>query len=139
MKIDGPNRVTGPQGPKKTSKTGGSGFALETQDGQATRAPASLGAASGLTGVDALLALQGEMDGSGRKKRMAARATDLLDILDDIKISLLAGGYPREALPRLLTILDRQRETVMEPGLQAVLDEIELRARVEAAKLERAA
>jgi hypothetical protein len=139
MKIEGPRRSSATSGPKRAGQPRGDGFQLEDTGGTgATKASAALGATRGLSGVDALLALQGEMDGSARRKRMTDRAGDLLDILDEIKLTLLSGAYPKSTLPRLLDALERQREDVMDPRLQTVLDEIELRARVEAAKLEAA-
>jgi hypothetical protein len=49
---------------------------------------------------------------------------------------LLAGGIPRATLNRLANAVTRRRESFADPHLQSVLDEIELRAHVELAKLE---
>ena len=49
---------------------------------------------------------------------------------------LLAGGIPRATLNRLATAVTRRHEVFADPKLQDVLDEIELRAHVELAKLE---
>jgi hypothetical protein len=45
------------------------------------------------------------------------------------------GGVSRATLTRLLSLVNVEREDFVDPGLAAVLDEIELRARVELAKL----
>jgi hypothetical protein len=57
-------------------------------------------------------------------------------VLDRIRDGLLSGGIPRATLYRLAAALNRRQECFVEPQLQAVLDEIDLRARVELAKLE---
>ena len=49
---------------------------------------------------------------------------------------LLAGGIPRLTLNRLASAVSARRDGFSDPKLQSVLDEIELRARVELAKLE---
>jgi hypothetical protein len=49
---------------------------------------------------------------------------------------LLAGGIPRATLNRLAAAVTRRHEAFADPKLQDVLDQIELRAHVELAKLE---
>jgi len=58
----------------------------------------------------------------------------MLDILDEIKLSLLMGQLPKAKLSRLLSVVERQNGTFNDPRLGEVLAEIELRARVELAK-----
>ena len=50
----------------------------------------------------------------------------------------LAGGIPRVTLNKLAHAVSRRQEGFADPKLQNVLDEIELRAKVELAKLEQA-
>ncbi len=57
-------------------------------------------------------------------------------MLDEVRDGLLAGGIPRGTLNRLATAVSRRQEGFADPKLQGVLDEIELRAWVELAKLE---
>ena len=57
-------------------------------------------------------------------------------MLDEVRDGLLAGGIPRATLNRLATAVSKRQEGFSDPKLQGVLDEIELRARVELAKLE---
>jgi hypothetical protein len=61
------------------------------------------------------------------------RGTNLLDILDGIKADLLVGIITAERLDALVQELSVYRDRT-EPGLDAVLDDIELRVRVELAK-----
>lgn len=97
--------------------------------------PTSAAAAAGLATVDALLALQGEESPAERRRRHARRGHDLLDGLDRLKAALLAGRVPAEALARLAERLALAQGSSGDPGLDAVVDQIALRAAVELAKL----
>ena len=97
----------------------------------AATAPASLGS------LDALMALQGAPDAMERRRRARQRADALLDVLDELRIGLLDGRVPAAALSRLSQTLAQKRESSDDPALDALLDEIEVRAEVEKAKLER--
>lgn len=100
----------------------------------------SAGSVSGtgaLGRVDALLALQevsSETEGDTRGRR---RAEDLLDRLDELRLALLAGRLPPAVIERLAALVAAQRAQVRDPRLGRILDEIELRAAVELAKLGR--
>lgn len=88
------------------------------------------------TGIEAILALQavgGPLEG---KKKALRRGRALLDALDEIKADLLVGQVSAERLDALTTMLSQLRER-SEPALDAVLDDIDLRVRVELAKLGR--
>jgi hypothetical protein len=83
--------------------------------------------------LDAILALQSVGDVMGGKKRAVKRGTALLDLLDGIKADLLIGGITPDRLDALAQELSVFRDRT-EPGLDAILDDIELRVRVELAK-----
>ena len=86
-------------------------------------------------GLDALLALQGEEDVlTGRRRRQVKRSHEILDALDDLKVSVLGGDIDDEALLRLQTMITQHREDIQDDRLQGVLNEIETRACVELAK-----
>ena len=63
----------------------------------------------------------------------------MLDHLDAIRHGLLLGSIPRDKLNGLLAVVRERRDDVGDPRLAAVLDEIELRAAVELAKLDQLA
>jgi hypothetical protein len=86
--------------------------------------------------LDSILMLQGLDDSTDGKSRAAAHGEKLLDMLDEIRDGLLAGGVPRTTLNRLANAVTRRHDQFNDPKLQGVLDEIELRAHVELAKLE---
>lgn len=106
---------------------------------------AGAGATSAASGVkpvaalDSLLTIQQIPDAMTGRKRAMKRGADMLDILDDIKLSVLTGAVSRAKLGALLDVVERERDRAGDSGLEDVLDEIELRARVELAKFGKAA
>lgn len=88
---------------------------------------------SAVAPLDAILALQGVGDAMGGKRKAVKRGTNLLDILDGIKADLLVGIITPERLDALVEELSVYRDRT-EEGLDALLDDIELRVRVELAK-----
>jgi hypothetical protein len=92
-----------------------------------------MGATAGLDAILALQAVEGPLEG---RKRSVRRGRTLLDLLDGIKADLLAGGVSGDRLDALVASLAEFRERSL-PDLDAVLDDIELRVRVELAKLGR--
>lgn len=105
----------------------------------AGRSATGTSAASQASAIEGLLALQ-EVDEDGRGRRQAAEHGEaLLDRLDEIREALLTGRLNSATLDRLLVQVRRQRAAFTDPRLSEILDEIELRAAVELAKLGRAA
>jgi hypothetical protein len=140
MKITGPKgtgSATGPRGPRPA---GGGGFRLPELD-ETGGAASSGGVArtAGVVGVDALLALQDVGGPLERKRRAVGRASRILDVLDELKLALLDGGLNMSQLDRLRRAVRDERARTDDPKLEGLLDEIELRAAVEIAKLEQAA
>jgi hypothetical protein len=133
MRID-PNRpvkAAAARRGERTGATGASSFAdiLSAEPTATTASSAPVGTVGGL------LALQ-EVSGEGARRRQAtARGADLLDRLDDLRMGLLAGTLSGAKLAGLTRMVRSARLAVSDPALQEVLDEIELRAEVELAKL----
>lgn len=94
---------------------------------------------TGVMGMQSLLALQDIETPTDRRRRSVKRAGRLLDELDEIKIALLGGELGQVQLERLSRTIREQRSATEDPELEGLLDEIETRAAVELAKLERAA
>ena len=69
---------------------------------------------------------------SGTKKR----AHQILDRLEDVRMGLLMGQISKSDLMALSEILKAARETAVDPNLLELLDDIELRAKIELAKLD---
>ncbi len=137
MKVGGSGRIS-PSGIRSGgAKKAADGFRVD--QGAKAGASAGTGAASAMASVDALLALQGadgvEDAGSGRK-RAVKRAKKLLDVLEEIRLDLLSGRLPLTKLRTLMATLGERQHEFEDPALTALLEEIDLRARVELAKYE---
>lgn len=134
MKVDGSRPVDVARTLRgRSATTSASGFApIYAED---TKASSQTSGAASLSGVDALLALQGVPGPLGERAKAARRGRDILDLLDEVRIGMLEGAVSQGTLNRLLTLVEVKREEFTDPGLTGVLDEIDLRARVELAKL----
>jgi hypothetical protein len=141
MKVTGPGGIGSSSGPRPARGAGGEGegFRIVTPEAAPeTSQASSVSATRGVMGVEALLALQDVGGPLERKRRAVRRAGRILDVLDEIRIGLLEGGLNGADLDRLRRAVRDERERTDDPALEAVLDEIEVRAAVEAAKLEQA-
>ena len=139
MKVTGPGGIGSSSGARPARSAGGEGFRIATPQAAPEPGPAaSVSATRGVMGVGALLALQDVGGPLERKRRAVRRAGRILDVLDEVKLSLLEGGLSRTDLDRLRRAIRDERDSTEDPVLEAVLDDIELRAAVETAKLEQA-
>lgn len=134
MRIDGTGRVGAPLSTGSAKRSTGAAFSLQTgataREATGTRGAVSVG------GLETMLALQAVEDPLQRRRRAVKRGTSMLDALDSMKIALLDGAADAGQLAQLRSLVASQRDTSGDPGLEAVLDEIELRAAVEIAKRE---
>lgn len=112
----------------------GAGQARFTLVDEATESAPTVSGVSPIASVDALLAVQEVGMPGERRQHPGARGERLLDHLDEIRMGLLRGGIARGTLVELARELDVARAQVSDPRLAEVLDEIDLRARVELAK-----
>ena len=133
MRIESAQRITGSVAARRRGNGSGSGdFNLE-QPAEPT-AGTGARASAPVAALDTLIALQ-EVTGDGQERRRAVdRGQTLLDLLDALKLDVIAGIEDPRNLTRLRDLAGQQRDHVAEPQLQGVLDEIELRAAVELAK-----
>ena len=139
MKIEGPNKTSGPKGVSKAGpkKTGDGAFDSMISDTEETEAQTPVSRPSSIGSLDALLSLQEANSGTSEEamKKARKRASDLLDQLDKVKIGLLTGELPKSTLQQLAQTIATHRDQVIDPKLAEILDEIDLRAQVELAKL----
>ena len=85
--------------------------------------------------VDALSPVELEMADSD-KKHANSRAALILDRLEDIRQGLLIGAISKPRLEELAATIKETRDSALNPEMSDILDEIELRAKVELAKLQ---
>lgn len=134
MKVEGPGPIRPPTLRRAGKRTGaGRDFASELSTAEVQTATVS--GAAPLAAVDAVLALQEVPDAAEGRGRALRYGSDMLERLDDIRHGLLLGTIPREKLKGLVQMIQSRRERADDPRLAAILDEIELRAAVELAKL----
>ncbi len=116
------------------ARTGEGGFFIEDQP--ASGAASAAQSLSPSTGIDVLLALQAVDDPLLKKRKAMRRGNALLDALDAIQADLLIGRVSEGRLNQLMALVSQARERGL-PEIDPVLDDIELRARVELAKFGR--
>jgi len=139
MKITKPNQTKSTNTTHGTHPTAGGGFRLPEVGDAGNASPSSgVNRTAGVMGVDALLALQDVGGPLERKRRAVRRASRILDVLDEVKLALLDGNLSLGQLERLRRAIRDERGLTDDLKLEEVLDEIELRAAVEIAKLEQA-
>jgi hypothetical protein len=132
MRIYGPNGTTIGSPAANTRRTSSTGFALP--DAASTPESRSMAAPKAAGNIDALLTMQGIEDPVERRKRSVQRGKGALDVLDDLKIGLLSGNFDASTVSRLREAAANLKSSSGDPGLDAVLSEIELRVEVELAK-----
>jgi len=148
LKVEGPKSTSSVQragGARKAGPVGKAGeFAAELDrvaGADEATGPDAPEQVSGVMGVGSLLAAQNVgSDGSPdhkERQRRAQRGTEILDHLEDIRRGLLAGAVPKDRLAELAHMVREKRERGADPVISRLLDEIELRAEVELAKLSR--
>lgn len=135
MKVTG---TTGPGAPTSGKAARSSaGFSLGQTAGTASAAaPSASAAPSSVADVSALMALQGVEGPLEKRRRAVKRGAGLLDRLDEMKMALLSGETDGGVLDRLARALREERPDDGDADLNALLDQIDLRAEVELAKAE---
>lgn len=142
MKISnlGSTKATSSTGRKKrVSGSGDSDFADELRETGSTGASAAPMGAHGVGSIESILSVQEVPDATDDRSRSRARdyGEGLLDRLESIRRDILLGTISKDKLAELAHTLRARHAHSTDPQLNAILDEIELRARVEIAKLTR--
>lgn len=137
MKVTGPGTVQSNaiKRIRREGDKGGQAFAEHVSGDTQDVAAAAVGSAAPPTPIDALIAIQEVPDASTGRRRALLRGSSMLDLLDEVRVGLLSGIVPGGRLQSLLDSLKGRREAIEDPRLAQLIDEIELRASVELAKL----
>jgi hypothetical protein len=136
MRIDS-TQWGGPVSTRVGGNRSGAAFALSLPaESQQTARSAAAQPALALYDLQALIALQSFEEPKERRRRAVKRGFDLLDVLEGVKMDLLVGRVEVDRLERLVSMLGNKVETG-DPELDALMEDIDLRARVELAKLGR--
>ena len=143
MKVGSSGSTSGPQRVRKSDgkapRVEGAGFADLLGGPEGVGEAHAVEGAMSLSGVEAILAAQSVDPEGGRaaRQRLARRGEDVLDRLEGVRVGLLSGRVRKQDLAELARMVRSSREAGIDPRLGALLDEIELRAEVELAKLTR--
>ncbi len=138
MRIEGPRPTDNVRKSDKARKAGGaSGEFKSFLDGD-TAGASEAGSAPPVADVGSLLIAQAMEDPTERKarKRMRERADKLLGTLDGVQKGLVTGQLSTGQMDDVKRALAERRERIVDPKLTEILDEVELRAHVELAKME---
>ena len=137
MKVDKTGSVSSTTGPRRSDR------ASSAQPGEFSRyleqpeGASPVSANNAIGSVDALLAAQSvEATGEEERRQARTRGNEILDRLDELRHGLLAGTLTRGQIIALANLVRARRGAIVDPKLREVLDEIELRAEVEVAKLD---
>lgn len=135
MKVEGTRAPDAP-GIRRTGRpvAGQAVFSLDESHASPRSGPVS--APMSLGAVDSLLALQALPDATQGRARAVKRGQSLLDLLDEVRDGMLSGVVAQGVLRRLSAQLQARQDSFLDPSLQSVLDDIELRAQVELAKMQ---
>ena len=83
------------------------------------------------------MTIQEVADPTTGRSRGVRRGFDLLDQLDRLRRAIMLGSLSRAQIERLTDLVAARRDQVDDPALAELLNEIEVRAAVELAKLGR--
>ncbi|MEQ1889579.1 MAG: flagellar assembly protein FliX [Alphaproteobacteria bacterium] len=114
----------------------GGGFSLDQTDDAGKDHPGPVTGAGPASMIGSLLSIQEVHDKGGGRRSALGRADEMLDLLDAVRHGLLIGSISEHKLRRLLSLSHMKREGFTDPRLGEILSDIELRAKVELAKLE---
>lgn len=131
MRIENSNR-TNQAAIRSTQRTQAGGL-FHLDDQSAPQQTASTAAPLAPTGIGALLALQSVDDPLFAKRKAMRRGSALLDALAAAQADVLTGPVGEGRLNQMMALVTQAREAV-DPELDGLIDDIELRVRVELAK-----
>ena len=139
MKITGTGRAETQAARRKARPAGGSGQEFSVSDsaaGESAQPARDVSGTGSVAPVGALLSVQEVGDGEEKSHQEFRNADEMLKLLDELRHGLLAGTVPPGRLRRLSLLANSTRGQFADPRLAGILSEIELRAKVELAKIE---
>jgi Class II flagellar assembly regulator len=139
MKISHAGPPAGPGQPRRAGGRPGDAAAGEFTRYVDTRssAPRNVPPATPLAGLGGMLAIQEVPDAAADRRRAVRRGHGLLDELQELQLGLIEGRLSDATLRGLAARLEETRPALDDPKLASLLDQIEIRAAIEMAKLRR--
>ncbi|MCI5050028.1 MAG: flagellar assembly protein FliX [Rickettsiales bacterium] len=121
----------------KTENSAFSGMLSSIDHADEAKSTSSVQQTNAVNNVN-MLSLQEISDDDMQERKALKHGHSTLDALEEIRNGLLIGSLSGKTIEQLDTFVRKERERATSPELEAILDEIEVRAAVEMAKLERA-
>ncbi len=137
MKVEAPRGPNSAVDARRAGKSAESGEVFASMLSEDEVKTAAANRTTPTAPVEGLLALQEVGDERNNRRRARNRASSLLDELDQLRHALLDGTITVAQLNRLVAVIASERVTTSDPQLNELLDDIDLRAQVELAKLDR--
>lgn len=141
MKITGFGSISSTSNVKKrggVSQVTGFADVLAAAEAESTSATAQASDVAATSALDNLLALQEISEEDIQRRKLAQQGKSMLESLEQLHRQLLIGTLPAHVLLDLRRQVALQKQMVNDPKLTAIIEDIEIRAAVELAKLERA-
>lgn len=140
MKIEGPSKTQKASKSDKASKTGKTDGTFGAMVASAAKETSAASATQSIAKVDALLMVQGVESATERaaRRRMRDRGDQVLRQLDHLRLGILTGNLTIGQVVDIADVVASHREKINDPKMTAVLDEIDLRAQIEIAKMRKA-
>lgn len=117
----------------KSSQVDFSGYLNKAEQGGDVEQQAPL---SSVDSIDTILSLQGTDPEKRKKQTIVKSAEKLIHELDQLRKSILANNVSLSDIKRIQTRLSEIEDTVNDPKLMDIVNDIKLRAEVELAKVE---
>jgi hypothetical protein len=142
MKIEGANKTSASTKAGSTGKTAGpkgAAFSSYLSEAEESESAGGLSRVAGVGGMLGMLSVAASEEATAREQRQQTLdyAEDLLADLDALRMGLILGEYNEMQLNGLINRVQNRKQVVGDPALKAVLEDIDLRAQVELAKLQR--
>ncbi|MCB1840432.1 MAG: flagellar assembly protein FliX [Alphaproteobacteria bacterium] len=136
MKVEGPKKSQSASQSKKSSASGADSVDFSQYIKSSQESP-SVATAKAITNVDALLAVQAAEDPTERaaRQRMQDRSDKIIQGLEKIRLAMLSGDLTVGHMIDIADVVASHRERIQDPKLTDIMDEIDLRAQVELAKM----
>ena len=139
MKIDGFGSITSTNSTSKRRNTSAAGAFADllaaAENGEAP-APSATSETVAPASLSSLLALQEMPEELLQRKKLVQQGNNMLDVLEKLRRQLLNGSLTLSVLQDIEKQISQQKQIINDPQLMSVIDDIELRAAVELAKLQ---
>ena len=115
MEIKNTGRVDGSRVVRKTTGAATSSEQFKITDAAAETRAQVVSGPGPIAALDSILTLQAMDDSTDGRSKGMAHGEQLLDMLDQVRDGLLAGGIPRTTLNRLANAVSRRHESFADP------------------------